>query len=119
MFELVVARRLFVPRIQAIRVDPAYELPTAIPLGRRQRTWLVAERIAFMTKLTEPLALVTDLVGEAARLCRGLAGIDEERRPMRSEFPMKVARSEPIRARRRAVQARPHQPDTGPAVELP
>ncbi|GAB3823074.1 hypothetical protein GCM10028799_38920 [Kribbella italica] len=119
VFELVVARRLFVPRIQAIRVDPAYELPTAVPLGRRQRTWLVAERIAFMTRLTEPLTSVTELLAEAAQVCRSLAGTDEECRPMRSEVPMKVARPEPIRARRRVVRPRHDQPDTSPAVELP
>lgn len=121
VFELVVARRLFVPRIQAIRVDPAYELPTAVPLGRRQRTWLVAERIDFMIKLTDPLTSVTDLLEEAAQLCRSLAGTDEERRPMRPAIPMMITRPEPIRIRRRVAQLRPRhqQPDTSPAVELP
>ncbi|MGC4939893.1 hypothetical protein [Kribbella sp. DT2] len=118
VFDLVMAGRLFIPRLHAVRLDPAYLQLTAAPIGKRQRTWVRAERIDFVPELTTSLASVTELLGEAALACRQLADTDDERRPTRLEPPTRPG--SPDRSRkRRAVASRPDQPDTGPAVELP
>jgi hypothetical protein len=116
--DLVIAGRLFVPRIHAIRIDPAFQHLTAAPLGKRQRTWVRAERIDFVPELTASLASVTELLGEAALVCRQLADTDDERRPTRLEPPTKPG--SPDRGwKRTALSQRLDQPDPSPAVELP
>ncbi|GAA1559366.1 hypothetical protein GCM10009741_75490 [Kribbella lupini] len=118
VFDLVMEGRLFIPRLQAVRLDPAYRQLTAAPVGKRQRTWVRADRIDFVPELTESLASVTELLGEAALVCRQLADTDDERRPTRLAAPTKPG--SPDRSRkRRGVTSRADQPDTSPAVELP
>ncbi|WP_460656596.1 hypothetical protein [Kribbella endophytica] len=118
VFDLVVTGRLFVPRIHAIRIDPSFQHLTTAPLGKRQRTWVKAERIDFVPELTESLATVTDLLGEAALMCRQLAATDDERRPTRLGPPTRPG--SPDRGwKRTALSQRSDQPDPSPAVELP
>jgi hypothetical protein len=118
VFDLVAAGRLFVPRIHAIRIDPSFQHLTTAPLGKRQRTWVKAERIDFVPELTASLAAVTDLLGEAALICKQLAETDEERRPTRLGAPTRPG--SPDRGwRRTALSQRRDQPEPSPAVELP
>jgi hypothetical protein len=119
VFDLVIAGRLFVSRSQAIRVDPTYQQLTVAPVGKPQRNWVRAERIDFVAELTEPIAATTELLSQAALVCRQLAHTEVQRRPTRLESPTRIAGPDPKRRPRKAVAQRPDQPGPSPAVELP